>query len=59
MPKPDPRDRNFWPLLALHRKQIPQETYDYVFSIFSAAVIGENPRLFGFNFDNPLPHPDH
>ena len=52
----NPRDRNFWRLLALHRKQIPQETYDYVFSIFSAAVIGENPRLFGFNFDNPLAH---
>ena len=31
-----------------------QETYDYVFSIVSAAVIGENPRLFGFPFDNPL-----
>jgi len=25
-----------------------------VFYIFSAAVIGENPRLFGFNFDDPL-----
>ena len=24
------------------------------FYIVSAAVIGENPRLFGFNFDNPL-----
>jgi hypothetical protein len=25
-----------------------------VFYIVSAAVIGENPRLFGFSFDNPL-----
>jgi hypothetical protein len=25
-----------------------------VFSIVAAAVIGENPRLFGFQFDNPL-----
>lgn len=50
----DPRERNFWHLLAEHRAQIPQETYDYVFYITSAAVIGENPRLFGFNFDNPL-----
>ena len=50
----NPRERNFWRLLAHHRGQIPRETYDYVFYIFSAAVIGENPRLFGFDFDNPL-----
>jgi membrane-bound lytic murein transglycosylase D len=49
-----PRERNFWRLLARHRDQLPQETYDYVFYIVSAAAIGENPRLFGFNFDNPL-----
>lgn len=24
------------------------------FMIFSAAVIDENPRLFGYDFDNPL-----
>ena len=50
----NPRERNFWQLLAKHRDKIPQETYDYVFYIVSAAVIGENPRLFGFDFDNPL-----
>jgi len=50
----NPRDRNFWRLLSIYRDKIPQETYDYVFYIVSAAVIGENPRLFGFNFDNPL-----
>jgi len=50
----NPKDRNFWMLLQNHRDKIPQETYDYVFYIVSAAVIGENPRLFGFNFDNPL-----
>ena len=48
----NPRERNFWKLLG--KNTIPQQTYDYVFSIVSAAVIGENPRLFGFNFDNPL-----
>ena len=53
MPR-NPRERNFWRLLAEHRDQIPQETYDYVFRIISAAVIGENPSLFGFDFDNPL-----
>ena len=50
----NPRERNFWRLLEDHKKEIPLETYDYVFNIISAAVIGENPRLFGFDFDNPL-----
>jgi membrane-bound lytic murein transglycosylase D len=50
----NPRERNFWRLLVDHRSQIPKETYDYVFYITAAAVIGENPRLFGFDFDNPL-----
>jgi membrane-bound lytic murein transglycosylase D len=53
----NPRERNFWKLLSKHRDKIPQETYDYVFYIASAAVIGENPRLFGFDFDNPLADP--
>jgi membrane-bound lytic murein transglycosylase D len=50
----NPRERNFWQLISQYRDKIPDQTYDYVFSIFSAAVIGENPRLFGYNFDNPL-----
>ena len=50
----NPRDRNFWKLLEKYKKNIPSETYNYVFYIFSAAVIGENPKLFGFNFENPL-----
>lgn len=50
----NPQDRNFWELLKLYRSQIPRETYDYVFYIISAAVIGENPNLFGFAFNNPL-----
>jgi membrane-bound lytic murein transglycosylase D len=48
----NPRDRNFWNLIKEYR--IPEETYDYVFYIIAAAVIGENPRLFGFDFDPPL-----
>lgn len=52
-----PRERNFWRLFLAHRRRIPRETYDYVLRIFSAAVIGENPRLFGFEFDNPLGRP--
>jgi hypothetical protein len=48
----NPRERNFWELLQEH--DIPTETYDYVLYIFAAIVIGEDPALFGFDFDNPL-----
>jgi soluble lytic murein transglycosylase-like protein len=50
--KENPRDRNFWRLLA--QTDMPAETRDYVFKIFAAAVIGEDPKLFGFDFDKPL-----
>ena len=40
------------------RKDIPRETYDYVFYIFSAAVICENPRLFGFDITCPSQGPE-
>ena len=50
----NPKDRNYWRLTAQYRNKLPQETYDYVFYIVAAAVIGENPRQFGFDFDNPL-----
>ncbi len=50
----NPKDRNFWQFLEQYRDRIPRQTYDYVFYIFSAAVIGEDPRLFGFDMDNPL-----
>lgn len=50
----NPRERNFWRLLENYRERLPDETYNYVLYIFSAAVIGENPPLFGFKFDNPF-----
>ncbi len=46
----NPRERNFWKLLSKHRDKIPQETYDYVFNIASAAVIGENPAALRVRF---------
>lgn len=46
-----PQDRNFWRLLR--DRKVPKETYDYVLSIFSAAVICENPKLFGFDLTCP------
>ncbi len=48
------RERNFWKFLEAYREKIPRETYDYVFYIISAAVIGEDPDLFGFDIENPL-----
>ncbi|MGR9108504.1 MAG: lytic transglycosylase domain-containing protein, partial [Gammaproteobacteria bacterium] len=48
----NPRERNFWELI--NRFEIPDETYEYVLMIVSAAVIGENPKVFGFDFDDPL-----
>jgi membrane-bound lytic murein transglycosylase D len=50
----NPRERNFWQLLQNYRNRLPLETYNYVFYIVAAAVIGENPRLFNFPVDNPL-----
>lgn len=49
----NPRERNFWQLLAHH--DVPKETYDYVLSIVSAAVICENPSFFGFDVECPIP----
>jgi soluble lytic murein transglycosylase-like protein len=49
-----PAQRNFWALLEKHRREIPAETYNYVFRVFSAAVICTNPKLFGFDFEPPL-----
>jgi membrane-bound lytic murein transglycosylase D len=54
----NPQERNFWKVLEKHRSRVPDQTYKYVFMIISAAVIGENPRLFGFDFDNPLAFAD-
>jgi pSer/pThr/pTyr-binding forkhead associated (FHA) protein len=48
----NPKERNFWRLIKDYK--IPTETKDYVFYIFSATVICENPELFGFYFKNPL-----
>ncbi|NIS27088.1 FHA domain-containing protein [candidate division KSB1 bacterium] len=49
---PNPKERNFWNLVKHHK--IPKQTYDFVFYVVSAAVIGENPGLFGFKFKNLL-----
>ena len=50
----DPRERNYWRFLGEYSDRMPDETKDYVLKIFAAAVIGQNPRLFGIDLDNPL-----
>jgi soluble lytic murein transglycosylase-like protein len=50
----NPQQRSYWRFLNEYGDRMPQQTKDYVFYIVSAAVIGQNPRLFGFDFDNPL-----
>lgn len=49
-----PSERNFWTLIETHGEEIPTETYNYVYRIVSAAVIGQDPELFGFDFDPPF-----
>lgn len=51
----NPRERNYWTFLSRFREEIPAETRNYVLAIVAAAAIGENPKLFGFVFDPPLP----
>ncbi|MFA5985315.1 MAG: transglycosylase SLT domain-containing protein [Methylococcaceae bacterium] len=48
----NPREKNFWKFIQ--RYELPKQTHDYVFYIFAAAVIGEDPEHFGFNFLPPL-----
>jgi membrane-bound lytic murein transglycosylase D len=50
----NPRERNFWTFFNQYRGKVPKETEKYVFHIVSAAVICENPGLFGFKFKSPL-----
>lgn len=50
----DPEKRNYWRFLNEYEDRMPEETKDYVLKVVAAAVIGQNPRLFGFDFDNPL-----
>jgi peptidoglycan lytic transglycosylase D len=45
----DPRQRNFWNFYNNH--WLPDETRDYVMSIFSAALISERPDLFHVNIE--------
>ena len=50
----DPNARNYWRFLERYENRIPRQTKQYVLRIFAAAVIGQDPRNFGFDFDNPL-----
>lgn len=43
---------NFWKFYQEFK--MPRETREYVLKVFAAAVIGENPKLFGITLKNPL-----
>ena len=45
--------RSYWRFLGEFSSRMPEETKDYVLRIFSAAVVGEDPRRFGFDFEQP------
>jgi hypothetical protein len=50
----DPAHRTYWRFLTEYRNRMPAETRDYVMNIFAAAVIGQNPRMFGIDMDPPV-----
>lgn len=50
----DPDKRNYWRFLKQYDERMPAQTKDYVLKVFSAAVIGRNPDLFGFEIRSPL-----
>lgn len=50
----NPSSRNYWTFLSEYGDRMPDQTKDYVIKIFSAAVIGQAPGHFGFEFGNPL-----
>ncbi len=50
----DPQSRTYWRFLTEYRGVMPNETKDYVMNIFAAAVIGQDPRMFGIDMDPPV-----
>ncbi|MEI6079740.1 MAG: LysM peptidoglycan-binding domain-containing protein [bacterium] len=45
------RERNFWELAA--KNALPDETMNYVPKYIAAAIIAENPKLYGFQYNGP------
>lgn len=50
----NPQERSYWRFYTTYADRMPDETKGYVMHIFAAAVIGQNPRFFGIDMDNPL-----
>ncbi len=50
----DVEARSYWKFYSEYAGRMPDETKDYVLRIFAAAVIGQDPKLFGFDIENPL-----
>jgi membrane-bound lytic murein transglycosylase D len=50
----NPQERSYWRFYTTHSDRMPDETKGYVMNIIAAATIGQNPRFFGIDMDNPL-----
>jgi len=50
----NPQERSYWRFFTSYADRMPDETKGYVMHIFAAAVIGQDPRFFGIDMDNPL-----
>ncbi|GMQ82774.1 MAG: hypothetical protein BMS9Abin05_2236 [Rhodothermia bacterium] len=50
----NPKSRSYWRFYKEYAYLMPDETKEYVLKIFSIAVIGQNPRFFGIDMDDPL-----
>lgn len=50
----NPQERSYWRFYSTYADRMPDETKGYVMNIVAAAVIGQNPRFFGIDMDNPL-----
>ncbi|MEM1125568.1 MAG: transglycosylase SLT domain-containing protein [Bacteroidota bacterium] len=47
-------DRSYWAFYKKYGRIMPDETKGYVARIFAAAVIGQDPQLWGYDMENPL-----
>jgi len=50
----NPQERSDWRCYAPHRDRMPSESKDYVLEVVALATIGQNPRFFRSDIDNPL-----
>lgn len=50
----DTESRSYWRFYGEYEDAMPEETKNYVLRVFSAAVVGRDPRFFDIDMDDPL-----